>query len=127
MHRIISVLYQSFHLMDQLNKLISHLEEKGEHDNSLCHEILATLLKDVIVSPGEMSNFVSVIILLGCQQYQSAYNLLRWLGKINIILIFNCLYYISILVYQKQNFFDSMKMSLFHFELQNDISRINWR
>lgn len=95
MHRIISVLYQSFHLMDQLNKLISHLEEKGEHDNSLCHEILATLLKDVIVSPGEMSNFVSVIILLGCQQYQSAYNLLRWLGKINIILIFNCLYYMS--------------------------------
>ena len=78
--------------MDQLNKLILHLEEKGEHDTSLCHEILATLLKDVIVSPGEMSNFVSVIILLGCQQYQSAYNLLRWLGKIQIIKICNWLY-----------------------------------
>ena len=66
--------------MDQLNKLISSLEENGELDTSLCHEILATLLKDVIITPGHMDNFVSVIILLSCQQYQSAYNILRWLG-----------------------------------------------
>ena len=66
--------------MDQLNKLVSSLEDNGEHDSSLCHEILATLLKDVIITPGDMDNFVSVIILLSCQQYQSAYNILRWLG-----------------------------------------------
>ena len=66
--------------MDQIDKLISHLEEKGEHDTALCHEILATLLKVVIEAPGDLSHFMSVIILLSCQQYQSAYNILRWLG-----------------------------------------------
>ena len=67
-------------VMDQIDKLISHLEEKGEHDTALCHEVLASLLKDVIEAPGDLSHFVSVIIPLSCQQYQSAYNILRWLG-----------------------------------------------
>ena len=112
--------------MDQIEKLILHLEDKGEHDTALCHEIIANLLKDVIEAPGELSHFVSVIILLSCQQYQSAYNILRWLG-ITLKKIFDPVFNMLIQVYHKQNLFDSMKMSLFHFELQNDISKINWR
>ena len=75
------VIFQCFSVMDQIPKLISYIEDQGEHDTSLCHEILATLLKDLIATPGKMSHFVSVILLLSCQQYQSAYNILRWLGN----------------------------------------------
>ena len=68
-------------MMDQIPSLISHLEEHGEHDTSLCHEFLATVLRDTNENPGEVSNYYAVIMLLGCKQYQSAYNILRWLGK----------------------------------------------